>query len=198
MIDVMAHTTEYPRAPEDWTLGSDQLRWLAETVAGSNRRWKFVFAHHLVGGDSRQPCYSYGRGGVRATRDGTIDAPFRGEQATIHELMKRQGVQFFVYGHDHVFAFAEKQSGDGDSDGVHYIAGGHSSGRPSGWVEADWFRDLYDHDSDGSADLIADSGFLKVTVDGARSVRFEYIASVPGKPDRNGLVLFDRRVVQRR
>ena len=65
-------------------------------------------------------------------------------------------------------------------------------------MEADWFRDLYDHDADGSADLIADSGFLKVTVDGVRSVRFEYVASDPVGPDKNGLVLFDRSVGARR
>ncbi|MCK4415174.1 MAG: metallophosphoesterase [Candidatus Eisenbacteria sp.] len=110
-------------SPSDWTLGPTQLAWLAETLANSSCRWKFIFAHHQVGGGligiDGQPTVdgqgrAYGRGsGVEAARGDT-------EQAVIHGLMKRHDVQFFVYGHDHCFCHSVW-------DGVHYVC----CGRPT-------------------------------------------------------------------
>jgi predicted phosphodiesterase len=104
-----------PGRPDDYTLGPDQLAWLEKTLAGSTAAWKFICIHHPVGGrggDARNS--AYGRGGGRAARVG--------EQARVHALMRKHGVQAFFYGHDHVFT-------DMVVDGVHYSLPG-SAGAP--------------------------------------------------------------------
>jgi len=113
----------YTTAPQQWALGETQMRWLEETLAASQHRWKFVFAHHLVGGGligidgsgiDEGNGRAYGRGsGVEAGRMET-------EQAVVHRLMQQHRVQFFVYGHDHCFCHSVL-------DDIHYL----SCGRPS-------------------------------------------------------------------
>ncbi|MBU0639413.1 MAG: metallophosphoesterase, partial [Planctomycetes bacterium] len=111
-------------SPSQWTLGPTQLRWLEDVLAASAARWKFVLAHHQVGGglinvqgdaipDGGDE-QAYARGSANeATRPGT-------EQALVHELMLRYGVQFFMYGHEHAFCHSVK-------DGVNYLC----CGRPT-------------------------------------------------------------------
>lgn len=86
-----------PTDPAQWTLGPTQLRWLKQTLAASRARWKFVLCHHLVGGFLREDGRAYGRGSaIEAARADT-------EQAQIHAALEANGVQFFLYGHDHAF-----------------------------------------------------------------------------------------------
>jgi len=112
-----------PISPSEWRLGATQMAWLERTLAGSSARWKFLFAHHQVGGGlideygnatEEWKALAYGRGSsVEADRPGT-------EQAGIHALMRSYGAQFFVYGHDHCFSHSVR-------DDVHYLA----CGRPT-------------------------------------------------------------------
>ncbi|UCG32289.1 MAG: metallophosphoesterase [Phycisphaerales bacterium] len=108
-----------PTSPRQWTLGPTQMRWLEQVLAHSQARWKFVVAHHQVGGLVAPDGEAYGRGGASvAKQPGT-------EQATIHALMREHGAQFFVYGHDHAFAHTVM-------DDIHYLC----CGRPTylnGW-----------------------------------------------------------------
>ena len=81
---------------DDWTLGEKQKQWLFEQLSKAKARWKFVLAHHTVGGKAGDDVNSrYGRGGGQAARIG--------EQAVLQGWMKQFGVQVFFYGHDHVF-----------------------------------------------------------------------------------------------
>jgi len=194
ILDVMSGPTEYPRTPDDWTLGAKQLAWLETVLAGSDETWKFLFAHHIVGGDPRPHCYAYGRGGVNATSNGRADGVFNGEQALIHDLMRRYAAQFFLYGHDHIFSFAEKQNDRGAGEGIFYVAGGQSSLNPSSWEDSPWFQRLYDMDGDAKGDFLPEPGFLSVSVDGDRSVRFQYVRSDPSHPEHNKRIDFDRRI----
>ena len=195
ILDVMGGPSDYPQTPGDWTLGAGQLAWLETTLASSREHWKFLIAHHVVGGHPRgAPCYAYGRGGVNATRNGQSDGEFNGQQATIHRLMLRYGAQFFLYGHDHIFSFAEKKDSSGRGDAVYYVAGGQSSRTPSVWLNKPWFQQLYDIDGDGIGDFLDVPGFLQVTLDADQSARFRYILSDPQKPERNGAVVFDRTI----
>jgi len=113
-----------PNSPSQWTLGPTQLAWLERTLRGSPARWKFVVCHHLVGGgliDTQGAAIvdggasrAYGRGtAIDAIRPGT-------EQARIHALMRETGVQFFLYGHDHVFCHSVQ-------DNINYLC----CGRPT-------------------------------------------------------------------
>ncbi|MBU0639017.1 MAG: metallophosphoesterase [Planctomycetes bacterium] len=123
----------FPNRLAQWSLGPTQMQWLADTLAASSARWKFVLCHHLVGGgpinmrgfeveqggDERV----YGRGSaIEADRPDT-------EQFQIHQLMRSCGAQFFVYGHDHAFCHSIK-------DGIRYVACGRPSHLNPWWVNS--------------------------------------------------------------
>ena len=104
----------------DWTLGADQLSWLKTTLAGSNAKYKFVFAHQIVGGNSMTNQVNYGHGGVDSANfvewggydtNGTTfawnthrDTAVWGSQP-IREMMETNGVTAFFHGHDHQMAY---------------------------------------------------------------------------------------------
>ena len=73
-----------------------------------------------------------------------------GEQARIHDLMKKHGVQIYFYGHDHVFT-------DMVVDGIHYTLPG-SCGAPWKFSKKETGYDRY----------WPDSGFARVRVDADR------------------------------
>ena len=100
---------------EDWTLGSQQFRWMERVLTSSDHPFKFVCIHHAVGGNAATEQETlYGRGGPRAAGVG--------EQKLVHEAMREFGVQTFFYGHDHVFV-------DEIVDDIHYTLPG-SCGAP--------------------------------------------------------------------
>jgi hypothetical protein len=97
-----------------WTLGQTQYNWLKSTLENSTARFKFVFAHQLVGGDPD------GRGGIEfADRyewggnnlDGTpgFAANRPGWYKPIKDLLTENRVNIFFHGHDHFFAKQEKE-----------------------------------------------------------------------------------------
>jgi len=125
--------------PDDWTLGTAQLDWLASTLANATSKWKFLFIHHPVGGKAGDDINSaYGRGGGQAA--------YVGEQAKVHQLMLQYGAQIFFYGHDHVFT-------DMTVDGIHYTLPG-SAGAP-------W---MFSQFETGYAQFWQESGWARVTV----------------------------------
>jgi Calcineurin-like phosphoesterase len=139
-----------PGRPDDWTLGQQQLDWLEQTLARATSRWRFLFIHHAVGGNGGNDLDSaYGRGGGRAAHVG--------EQARVHEMMMRHGVQIFFYAHDHVFT-------DMVVDGIHYTLPG-SAGAPWKFTTAET----------GYTDFWPDSGYARVGVT-PDSVKVEFVA----------------------
>jgi len=197
-LDIFKYTEQYPQGPEDWTLGETQLAWLADTLAASDKRWKFVLAHHLVGGTTLGGCYHYGRGGLRSTNDGTPRGLFNGEQAKIHAMLQAFDATAFLYGHDHIAIAGEKQGFLGAGDGVHYIQGGQLGHRVPGWATDPHFAEQMDWDEDGLADYYAlppksgtfERGFFLVTVEGKERVRFDYIATDAYDVASNGRTVF--------
>lgn len=132
--------TRGPGSGSDWTLGKEQYAWLEKTLAQSKATWKFLFIHHAVGGNAGDDVNTrYARGGGRAAHVG--------EQAKIHTMMQKYGVEVFFYAHDHVFT-------DMEVDGIHYVCTG-SVGAPWKFTTAET----------GYADYIPDSGFTVVDVD---------------------------------
>ena len=57
-----------PTSPSQWTLGPAQKRWLETVLANSGARWKFVIAHHLIGGLVAPDGEAYARGGAAAAK----------------------------------------------------------------------------------------------------------------------------------
>jgi hypothetical protein len=115
---------EGPLPPDDsswnFTLGKAQYDWLAETLAKSKARFKFIFTHHLVGGVGGTEA----RGGVESApffewggknADGSDGFAKRraGWAMPIHDLLVKHGVTAVFHGHDHLYVHSEK-------DGVTY------------------------------------------------------------------------------
>ena len=82
-------------------------------MEGSKAKFKFVFAHQIVGGDAE------GRGGSERVDycemggknlDGTygFDTKRPGWGKPLHQIMVENGVQIYFHGHDHLYAEQEK------------------------------------------------------------------------------------------
>jgi hypothetical protein len=118
-----------PVAPElggDWflTLGKEQYDWLKKTLETSKAKYKFVFAHNLIGGANMNGLM---RGGIAAVKnlewggynlDGTwgFDTARPGWGKPIHQLLIDNKATIFFHGHDHLYA---KE----DMDGIVYQEG---------------------------------------------------------------------------
>lgn len=119
VLDPFWYTATKPPTSQDgwsWTLGEEQYRWLAATLAESRARFKVVFVHHLVGGLEAEA-----RGGVEGAMlyewggqnlDGTPGFEFHrpGWGKPVHQLLAEAGASVVFHGHDHVFV---KQELDG-------------------------------------------------------------------------------------
>ena len=159
----------------DWTLGIKQYLWLKSTLESSNAAYKFVFTHHVTGGET-----SYGRGGIDAApyfewggknADGTWgwDAhrpASEGWDVPIHQLMVENGVNIFFHGHDHIYSHEEL-------DGIVYLecAKPDDAGytwEPYGYGETE---DLYPNGLN-----IPNSGYMRVNVSPTK-VTADYVRS---------------------
>jgi hypothetical protein len=107
----------------DVSLGKEQYDWLKSTLETSNAKFKFVFAHNLIGG-ADMGTSGKSRGGVEAApyyewggknADGTwgFDQYRLGWGKPIHQILVDNHVTIFFHGHDHFFAMQ-------DLDGVIY------------------------------------------------------------------------------
>ena len=94
----------------DVGIGDEQYAWLKKTLENSSAKYKFVFAHHVLG---------TGRGGVEVSTNyewGGVDpkgkSTFAKERPNwtlpIHDLMVKNGVSIFFQGHDHIFVHQER------------------------------------------------------------------------------------------
>jgi len=97
----------------NWTLGKTQYDWLKNTLENSNSKFKFVFAHQIIGGDPE------GRGGVEFADlyewgGHNLDGSFGfasnrpGWYKPIKDLLTENRVTIFFHGHDHFFGKQEK------------------------------------------------------------------------------------------
>jgi len=157
-----------PKTRDKWaiTIGDEQYKWLKKTLESSKARYKFVFAHHVLG---------TGRGGIEQAdlcewggkdRKGTDEFTQRRPswELPIHPLMAKNGVTIFFQGHDHLFARQQL-------DGVVYQT------LPD---PADPAYALNNKEAYHSGDLLPNSGRVRVTIS-PTTVRVEYIRSyLPG------------------
>ncbi|MCP5113208.1 MAG: hypothetical protein GY953_20445, partial [bacterium] len=115
VLDPYWYTTTNPKESKglwDRTIGNDQYRWLKRTLETSEARFKFVFAHHVLG-ETRGGIEWADRfewGGRNNQGRWEFDTKRPGWELPIHPLMAANGVTIFFQGHDHVFV---KQELDG-------------------------------------------------------------------------------------
>ncbi len=94
IIDSYRYNTVAPPTGEDWVLGTEQMNWLEDTLSTSDRKWKFIFSHHILGGAPLESGdYNYGDGGGNWS--------WTGDQRNINHLMEQYNAQIFFYGHVH-------------------------------------------------------------------------------------------------
>jgi hypothetical protein len=173
----------------DWwgmSIGDAQYQWLKRTLEESKARYKFVFAHHVLG---------TGRGAVEMAdlyewggkdRNGELLFPkYRpGWKLPIHQLMVKAGVTIFFQGHDHLFARQEK-------DGVVY----QEVPNPADPTYQAFNREAY-----RSGDILPNSGHLRVTV-APDQVKVDYVRAWLPKDEtgeqKNGTVAFSYAVTPR-
>ena len=117
VLDPFSFTTAKGAAGWDWTLGKVQYDWLKATMEKSQAKYKFVFTHHLIGGNDLG-AGGNGRGGVETARffewggqntDGTpgFDTNRPGWGKPIQQLLVDNHVTIVFHGHDHFFGKQE-------------------------------------------------------------------------------------------
>lgn len=150
----------------NWTLGAEQYNWFAKTLAESKARYKFVFCHNLVGGNT-----SDARGGTEFAdlfewggnnTDGSYGwNTFRPTwEKPIHTLMKENKVTAFFHGHDHFFGKQEK-------DGIIYQEVPQPSNKNITNLQASEYGYV-------SGVFLPGRGYLKVSVS-PENVQIDYI-----------------------
>lgn len=177
VLDPYAYTTPKPGSDGwGWTLGATQYQWLAKTLAASRARFKFVFSHHLIGGNGTDArggaafAQFFEWGGRNLDGSWAFDKQRAGWPATIHQVLVANRVTAWFHGHDHLFAREQL-------DGVIYqevpqpsLARYDTSDPGNG----------YGYQGMAGVDIFPSSGHLRVTVSAAE-VRVEYVRSVaPG------------------
>lgn len=156
-----------------WTLGEAQTQWLERTLAASKAAYRFVFIHHLVGGQGKDT-----RGGAEASvnyewggknLDGTDGfAQHRpGWRMPIHDLLKKYEVDAVFRGHDHLYV---KQ----DRDGIVY----QLVPQPS-HARGDSTRSAAEYGYK-SGTILGSSGYLRVSVSPSEAT-VEYVKPGTGK-----------------
>jgi phosphodiesterase/alkaline phosphatase D-like protein len=144
----------------DVTHGDAQYQWLKTTLEQSQAKYKFVFAHHVMG---------TGRGGVELAglwEWGGQNAKGVNEMATyrpswtspIHQLMVANKVSIFFQGHDHIWAHQQL-------DGVTY----QTLPEP-----ADPNYALHNSDAFLSGDKFPNTGYTRVNVSPS-SIKVDYV-----------------------
>ena len=158
----------------DWTLGLQQFNWLKQTLQNSNAKFKFVFAHHMVGGAE-----DYVRGGAGPANlvewggyneDGTTwgwdtNRPVaQWGSEPIHQIMVDNHVTAFFHGHDHLYAYEAR-------DGVVYQE------VPSPGLTGSGLSSYYNNPY--TIKVLPSPGHLRVTVSPSQ-VTVDYVATSGG------------------
>jgi hypothetical protein len=170
------------KRPDLWTIthGDLQYNWLKTTLEQSKAKYKFVFAHHVMGtqrgGIDVALKYEWGGQNANGSQGFAQNRPTWAKP--IHQLMADNKVTIFFQGHDHIFVHQQL-------DGVTY----QSLGNP-----ADNNYSLFNADAYATGERFPNSGYARVTVTPDAGVKVEYVRTYlpadegPGKT--NGSVTF--------
>jgi hypothetical protein len=115
VIDPFAYTMRKPTQYTDadmwnWTLGDAQYHWLADTLAASRARFKFVFSHHMTGGGAAEVrgaaafAHLFEWGGRNLDGSWGFSTRRPGWEAPVQQLFEQHGVTIWFHGHDHLYA----------------------------------------------------------------------------------------------
>ena len=149
-------------------MGDAQYQWFKRTLEQSKAKYKFVFAHHVLGtGRGGIECADLYEWGGRSQRGDWEFAQKRpGWELPVHQLMVKHGVTIFFQGHDHLFARQEK-------DGIVY---------QEVPMPCDYGYVAYNEERYESGVKLPNSGHLRVTVS-PEQVKVDYIRSYLSKDE---------------
>ncbi len=175
-----------PKTPNRWdiTHGEAQYRWLKRTLENSKAKWKFVFAHHVVGSGrgaiELAPYFEWGGKNQNDTWGFTANRP--GWEMPIHALLVANRVTIFFQGHDHLFVRQQL-------DGVTYL----ELPEPADPTYTLWNSDAYT-----SGDKFSNTGYVRVQVS-ADQVGVEYIRTFLPKDEKppaltNGMIQYSTAI----
>ena len=95
-----------------WTvgIGDEQYAWLKRTLETSNAKFKFVFAHHVMGTGrgAIEVSTNYEWGGKDPSGATTFEKERPNWELPIHDLMVKNKVSIFFQGHDHIYCMQER------------------------------------------------------------------------------------------
>ena len=153
------------RGQRDWwalTLGDSQYQWFKRVLEQSRAKYKFVFAHHVMGSGRGgvDQCDLYEWGGRNRRGDWEFAARRPGWELPVHQLMVKHGVTIFFQGHDHLYCRQER-------DGLVY---------QEVPMPADHGYFTYNEERYESGVKLPNSGHLRVTVS-PENVKVEYVRS---------------------
>ncbi len=157
----------------DVTHGDAQYNWLKRTLEQSKAKYKFVFAHHVMG---------TGRGGIElaklwewggASQNGQLDFAVQRPTWTtpIHQLMVANKVSIFFQGHDHIWVRQKL-------DGVTY----QTLSQPADPNYTLWNADAY-----LTGDKFPNTGYTRVSVS-PNQVKVDYVRTYLQKDEGPGKV----------
>ena len=91
-------------------IGDEQYAWLKKTLETSKAKYKFVFAHHVMGTGrgAVEVSYDYEWGGKDPKGATTFAKERPNWELPIHDLMVKNKVSIFFQGHDHIFVTQER------------------------------------------------------------------------------------------
>jgi hypothetical protein len=95
-----------------WTvgIGDEQYAWLKKTLENSKAKYRFVFAHHVLGTGrgAIEVSTNYEWGGKDPKGISTFAKERPNWELPIHDLMVKNKVSIFFQGHDHIFCTQER------------------------------------------------------------------------------------------
>lgn len=159
-----------------WTLGKTQYDWLKKTLAESKSKYKFLFAHQLIGGGGTEArggsevAHLFELGGKNADGSYGFDTNRPNWGKPVHELLKEYNATIFFHGHDHFY-------GKQDKEGIVYQEVPQPSARNISSVTGLEYGYI-----DGV--LLASRGFLLVTVS-PENVKVEYVKTFLPSEENN-------------
>ena len=156
---------------QNWkfTLGKEQYEWFKNVLETSKAKFKFVFAHQIIGGKDSQGrggsdyVQYFEMGGLNEDGSSGFEDNRPGWGLPIHQLMVKNHVNIFFHGHDHFYACQEK-------DGIIYQLvpqPGHSANNSNNQAESYGYT---------TGKILSSSGYLKVTIS-KTTATVEYIKS---------------------
>lgn len=175
------------KTADQWAIthGKAQYDWLKATLERSRAKYKFVFAHHVMGTNRGgiDVALRFEWGGQNANGTPGFAQNRAGWALPIHQLFVANKVTIFFQGHDHIWVRQQL-------DGVTYQALG-SPANPN--------YSLFNSDAYATGERFPDSGYTRVTV-APSGVKVEYVRTYlpaderPGTERVNGTVAFSYTV----